>query len=84
MAEISREFAEVHGKQSANWLKQHDNSLLVRDSFKHKDKVNGYVADHFKIAMEGKKEKPLKFKLNLNMLKQMQIWQTSFTCCKNR
>ena len=59
MAEISREFAEYMEKHSANWLKQHNNSLLVRDSFKHKDKVNGYVADHFKIAMEGKKEKPL-------------------------
>ena len=59
MAEISKEFSEYMEKHSANWLKQHNNSLLVRDSFKHKDKVNGYVADHFKIAMEGKKGKPL-------------------------
>ena len=63
MAEISREFAEYMKKHSANWLKQHNNSLLVRDSFKHKDKVNGYVADHFKIAMEGKKEKPLEVQI---------------------
>ena len=59
MAEISKEFSKYMEKYSAKWLKQHNGSLLVRDSFKHKDKVNGYVADHFKIAMEGKKEKPL-------------------------
>ena len=57
MAEISKSFSQYMERQSAQWLNQHDNSLLVRDSFKHKDKVNGYIADHYKIAMKGDLDK---------------------------
>ena len=53
MSEISREFSEHMEKRSSQWLQEHGGSLLVRDSFKHKNKPNGYVAEHMKIEMEG-------------------------------
>lgn len=53
ISEISREFSEHMEKRSSQWLHDHHGSLLVRDSFKHKNKPNGYVAEHFKIEMEG-------------------------------
>ena len=63
MSEISREFSEHLEKRSSEWLQSHGGSLLVRDSFKHKNKPNGYVAEHLKIEMEGNPSHPLEVQI---------------------
>ena len=63
MLEISREFSDFMEHHSGQWLRDHNNSLLVRDSFKHKNKPNRYIAEHFKIAMEGKHSRTLEVKV---------------------
>lgn len=51
MTEISRDFMSKLRNRSTSWLRS-TNSKIINSSYKHKDKTNGYIADHIKFELQ--------------------------------
>lgn len=73
--ELSKEFVDNLAQNSEILEKM--NAQVVKDSKKHKCKTNGYVADHIKFSIKGKKEQTFELQVKSIFVEEIAIGEGS-------